>query len=82
MPIVAAPATVVPGLLLAFPAVVAGVLVVRDDGAGIEAIARRSRLSLEAPAPVALGTATLEQLGLTPREAEVLAAWHAHNRKS
>jgi DNA-binding NarL/FixJ family response regulator len=42
-------------------------------GAQIEAIARRSRLSLDAPTPVTLGATTVDQLGLTPREAEVLS---------
>jgi DNA-binding CsgD family transcriptional regulator/tetratricopeptide (TPR) repeat protein len=39
----------------------------------IEALSRRARLSLDAPVPVALAAGTIEQLGLTPREAEVLA---------
>ena len=41
--------------------------------AKIEAVSRRTRLSLEAPALTALDDATIDHLGLTPREAEVLA---------
>ena len=41
--------------------------------AQVEAVSRRTRLGVEAPAPKALAAATIDHLGLTPREAEVLA---------
>ena len=41
--------------------------------AEIEAVSRRTRLSLEAPVMTVLENAATEQLGLTPREAEVLS---------
>ena len=41
--------------------------------ADIAAVSRRTRLSLEAPPPVALRKGSTDQFGLTPREAEVLA---------
>jgi DNA-binding CsgD family transcriptional regulator len=41
--------------------------------ADVESVARRARISLEAPAPVDVGAGLLNQFGLTPREAEVLA---------
>lgn len=41
--------------------------------AEIAAVSRRTRLSLEAPTPRVLGKQSIDQLGLTPREAEVLA---------
>ena len=41
--------------------------------ADIEAIARRTRISLEAPTVRALGEGDVVRLGLTSREAEVLA---------
>ena len=39
----------------------------------IEAVSRRTRLSLDAPASTVLDEAAIDHLGLTPREAEVLA---------
>jgi DNA-binding NarL/FixJ family response regulator/tetratricopeptide (TPR) repeat protein len=39
----------------------------------IEQVSRRTRLGLDAPTPKVLAAATIDQLGLTPREAEVLA---------
>jgi DNA-binding CsgD family transcriptional regulator len=39
----------------------------------IEAVSRRTRISLEAPVVTALDNAATDQLGLTPREAEVLS---------
>jgi DNA-binding NarL/FixJ family response regulator len=39
----------------------------------IEAVSRRTRLSLEAPVMTVLENAATDQLGLTPREAEVLS---------
>jgi DNA-binding CsgD family transcriptional regulator len=39
----------------------------------IEAVSRRTRLSLETPVVTALDDAAIDQLGLTPREAEVLS---------
>ena len=41
--------------------------------AEVEAVSRRTRLGVEAPAPRVLAAATIDHLGLTPREAEVLA---------
>ena len=41
--------------------------------AEIEAVSRRTRLGVEPPAPRVLAAATIDHLGLTPREAEVLA---------
>jgi len=41
--------------------------------ADIEAVSRRTRLSLDAPVAVTLDEASVHQLGLTTREAEVLA---------
>ena len=41
--------------------------------AQIEALSRRTRLGVKAPAPRVLAAATIDHLGLTPREAEVLA---------
>ena len=41
--------------------------------AEIEAVSRRTRLGVKAPAPRVLAAATIDHLGLTPREAEVLA---------
>ena len=41
--------------------------------AKIEAVSRRTRLSLDAPEPAVLDGAAIDHLGLTPREAEVLA---------
>ena len=41
--------------------------------AEIAAVSRRTRLSLETPDPVAVDRAATNRLGLTPREAEVLA---------
>lgn len=41
--------------------------------ADIAAMSRRTRLSLEAPAPVPVGKRSADELGLTPREAEVLS---------
>ena len=41
--------------------------------ADIEAVSRRTRLSVEAPVAVVLGAAAIDHLGLTPREAEVLS---------
>ena len=41
--------------------------------AQIDAVSRRTRLSIEAPARVALDETSVERLGLTAREAEVLA---------
>ena len=38
-----------------------------------EAISRRTRLSVEAPTRVAIDSTSIERLGLTAREAEVLA---------
>jgi len=38
----------------------------------IEQVSRRTRLALDAPTPKVLAAATIDQLGLTPREAEVL----------
>ena len=38
----------------------------------IEQVSRRTRLGLDAPTPTVLAAATIDQLGLTPREAEVL----------
>ena len=38
----------------------------------IEQVSRRTRLGLDAPTPKVLAAATIDQLGLTPREAEVL----------
>ena len=38
----------------------------------IAAVSRRTRLSLEAPKPAVLGKTSIDQLGLTSREAEVL----------
>ena len=39
----------------------------------IEQVSRRTRLGVDAPTPRVLAAATIDQLGLTPREAEVLA---------
>ncbi len=39
----------------------------------VEALARRTRLSVDTPVPAVLGDAAIDRLGLTPREAEVLA---------
>ena len=41
--------------------------------ADIEAVSRRTRLSVEAPVAAVLDDGTIDQLGLTPREAEVLS---------
>jgi DNA-binding CsgD family transcriptional regulator/tetratricopeptide (TPR) repeat protein len=41
--------------------------------ARIEALSRRTRISVEAPTPRVLSAATIDHLGLTPREAEVLS---------
>jgi DNA-binding NarL/FixJ family response regulator len=41
--------------------------------ADIEAVSRRTRLSIEPPVVAALGGAVIDRLGLTPREAEVLS---------
>ena len=41
--------------------------------AQIAAVSRRTRLSVEAPTRVAIDQASIERLGLTAREAEVLA---------
>ncbi len=41
--------------------------------ADIGAVSRRTRLSVDAPVAAALGVAAIDQLGLTPREAEVLS---------
>jgi DNA-binding NarL/FixJ family response regulator/tetratricopeptide (TPR) repeat protein len=38
----------------------------------IEQVSRRTRLGLDTPTPKVLAAATIDQLGLTPREAEVL----------
>jgi len=40
--------------------------------AEVEAFSRRTRLGVTAPAPRVLAAATIDHLGLTPREAEVL----------
>jgi DNA-binding NarL/FixJ family response regulator len=40
--------------------------------AQIEAVSRRTRLSVEAPSAAVLAEADIDRLGLTPREAEVL----------
>jgi DNA-binding NarL/FixJ family response regulator len=39
----------------------------------IDAVSRRTRISIEAPARVILDESSAQSLGLTPREAEVLA---------
>jgi DNA-binding CsgD family transcriptional regulator len=41
--------------------------------AQVEAVSRRTRLSVDVPARVALDTTSVRRLGLTPRESEVLA---------
>ncbi|MET0578101.1 MAG: response regulator transcription factor, partial [Ilumatobacteraceae bacterium] len=41
--------------------------------ARIEAVSRRTRIGVDAPAPRVLTAATIDHLGLTPREAEVLS---------
>jgi DNA-binding CsgD family transcriptional regulator len=52
---------------------VAALLGADELRARVEAIAVRCRLSLDAPTAITLTTSTLDGLGLTPREAEVLA---------
>lgn len=49
----------------------------------IAAVARRTRIDVEAPIPVALDVPSIDRLGLTPREAEVLsqvAAGHTNRQ--
>jgi DNA-binding NarL/FixJ family response regulator len=52
---------------------IAGRLAAEPLLSDIEAVSRRTRLSVEAPVVAVLEKAAIDQLGLTPREAEVLS---------